>query len=105
MNRTGTIGNHNDLVILTTRFRVELITTVTILQVLNASIVIFNILCAESVTANAVLNEVLAKCLTEGISVPQNCLCDVVPCLCLGGVVSEGGAHWVDCLCAYYSGT
>jgi len=98
VNRTGTISNHNDLMILTTRFRVELITTVAITKILNTGNVIVGIITLLNrlfVRLDAVINEVLAQRLTEGVGVPQDCLCDVLPCLLLGGVISEGGSHWL----------
>ena len=42
---------------------------------------------------DAVINEVLAQCLTEGIGVPQNSISDALSCLLLSSIVSEGGAH------------
>jgi hypothetical protein len=47
---------------------------------------------------DAVVNEVLAERLTEGVGVPQNGSSDVLPCLSSSGVVSERGRHWVRCV-------
>jgi hypothetical protein len=96
-------GIHNDLVILATSLRIELITTIAVPEILNTGDVIMGILTLLNRTLmrlDAVVNEVLAERLTEGVGVPQNGSSDVLTRLSSGGVVSEGrGAHRVVPLC------
>jgi hypothetical protein len=47
---------------------------------------------------NAVVNVVLLEGITQHQSPFRNIQLDGVTSVLLGGVVSEGGSHWVGCL-------